>query len=308
MNRLSGVRGAVRLGALTVVVLGLAFSGVALASTPARGAALASGFRPASLASLPHDAFGQMVRLGARIFADPTRYARRYVGNRLSCSSCHLDQGRLAGSAPMWAAFVAYPAYRSKTHSVNTFAERLQGCFRYSLNGRAPPLGSRVLVALETYSYWLAHGARVTPHLPGRGYPRVAKPPQPPSRARGAQIYAKHCALCHAANGAGQDADDGRAAFPALWGRGSFNWGAGMASLKNAVPFIKANMPFALGGTLTVQQAWDVATFIDSHERPQDPRFTGSVAATRKRYHNSPLSLYGTVVDGYLLGSERRDP
>ncbi|WP_369335429.1 c-type cytochrome, partial [Burkholderia cenocepacia] len=35
-------------------------------------------------------------------------------------------------------------------------AERLQGCFRYSMNGKAPPAGDPILVALETYSYWLA--------------------------------------------------------------------------------------------------------------------------------------------------------
>jgi ABC-type lipoprotein release transport system permease subunit len=32
-----------------------------------------------------------------------------------------------------------YPAYRAKNGHVNTFAERLQGCFRYSMNGKAPP-------------------------------------------------------------------------------------------------------------------------------------------------------------------------
>jgi thiosulfate dehydrogenase len=37
-------------------------------------------------------------------------------------------------------------------------------------------------------------------------------------------------------------------------------------------------------------------------ERPQDPRYAGSIAATRKKYYDSPNSLYGTVVDGHLLG------
>lgn len=267
-----------------------------------------AAFRPPSLASLPHDAFGKVVRRGERIFEDPSRYAKPYVGNRLRCSSCHLDAGRLAGSAPMWAAFVSYPAYRSKTHAVNTLAERLQGCFKYSMNGKAPPLGDPVLVALETYAYWLAQGARVDPHIAGRGYPKLPKPALPPDYGRGERVYAVHCALCHGPDGAGQHAADGSAAFPALWGRRSFNWGAGMASLKNAAPFIEANMPLGLGGTLTVQQAWDVALYIDGHERAQDPRFTGSVPETRKRYHDSPLSMYGEVVRGYLLGSEQHDP
>mgnify|MGYP006157862155 CR=1 FL=1 len=57
------------------------------------------------------------------------------------------DAGRLADSSPLWAAFVSYPAYRSKTKSVTTFQQRLQGCFEYSMNGRAPPLGAPELVA-----------------------------------------------------------------------------------------------------------------------------------------------------------------
>ena len=82
----------------------------------------------------------------------------------------------------------------------------------------------------------------------------------------------------------------------------SFNWGAGMANINNAAGFIKANMPLGQGGTLTDQQAWDVATFMDSHERPQDPRFTGDVAQTRAQFHDSEYSLYGTQVGGKLLG------
>lgn len=262
-----------------------------------------SVFQPPPLTAIPKNQFGTMVRLGQRIFEDPARYARPYVGNELRCSNCHLAAGRLAGSAPMWAAYVSYPAYRSKNHRVNTFAERLQGCFRYSMNGRKPPLGGKVLVALESYAYWMARGARLDPKIAGRGYPKISKPPRAPSYSRGQRVYDTRCAMCHGADGQGQPANDGSPAFPALWGPQSFNWGAGMGSLKNAAPFIKANMPLGLGGSLSVQDAWDVALFVDSHERPQDPRFTGSVAETRRRFHHSRNSMYGTMVDGHLLGS-----
>ena len=71
----------------------------------------------------------------------------------------------------------------------------------------------------------------------------------------------------------------------------------------NAAAFIRANMPLGRGGTLTEQDAWDVALFMNGHERPQDPRYTGDVAETRKRFHDDPNSPYGTVVNGHLLGS-----
>ena len=62
---------------------------------------------------------------------------------------------------------------------------------------------------------------------------------------------------------------DGTFAFPPLWGKDSFNWGAGMHRVDTAAGFIKANMPYGRGGMLTEQQAWDVALFMNSHERPK---------------------------------------
>jgi len=91
--------------------------------------------------------------------------------------------------------------------------------------------------------------------------------------------------------------------FPALWDARSFNLGAGMGDIRNAAGFVKANMPLGLGGTLTNQQARDVATFMDNHERPQAPRFTGSVQDTRAKCHDTPDSMYGRAVNGRVLGA-----
>lgn len=265
--------------------------------------ARAASFSPPAADSIPNDEFGKVVKQGEQIFVETQRYAPQFVGNSLNCVNCHLDAGRKANASPLWAAYVAYPAYRSKNKHVNTFAERLQGCFRFSMNGKPPPAGDPVLVALETYAYWLATGAPVRADMAGRGYPALAKPAQPADFARGGKVYAQHCAVCHGADGQGQ-ASGGRTVFPPLWGPKSFNWGAGMHDTKNAAAFIKANMPLGSGGMLSDQEAWDVATFMDSHERPQDPRFAGSVEETRKKYHDSPTSMYGKTVDGHVLGGK----
>jgi thiosulfate dehydrogenase len=76
-----------------------------------------------------------------------------------------------------------------------------------------------------------------------------------------------------------------------------------MEQIDNAAGFIKANMPLGLGRTLSDQEAWDVALFMDSHERPQDPRFDQSTARTREEFHQTRLSMYGTTVDGRMLGA-----
>ncbi|GLQ51562.1 c-type cytochrome [Dyella flava] len=281
---------------------------VAKAPAPASSAPKsASHFTPPPESAIPNDDFGKQVALGRQIFMDPGKYAKAYVGNQLSCESCHLDAGRLAHSAPLWGAYPMYPAYRSKTHDVNTFAERLQGCFNYSMNGKAPPLGDPVLVALETYAYWMSKGEPIGTSQPGRSYPKLSKPALTPDYARGETVFKRDCALCHGDNGQGQQAA-GHTVFPPLWGPQSFNWGAGMELVTNAAGFIKANMPLGRGNTLTDQDAWDVAYFMNAHERPQDPRYKDSIPATRAAFHDTPDSLYGTTVNGHLLGQGGASP
>ena len=307
---------------ITILSMGLGvFGGVVVAAGEATGTASASvaaspagsapalatakpvSFAPPPDTAIPDNEFGKQVRLGRAIFTNTAVAAPAFVGNALRCVSCHLDAGRLANSSPLWAAYVVYPAYRSKTGQVNSFAERLQGCFLYSMNGKAPPLGDKVLAALESYAFFLAKGAPVGTTMAGRGYPTPAKPPLPMDYARGATVYAQKCALCHGVDGQGQSSH-GAVVFPPLWGPQSFNWGAGMSLVRNAAGFIKGNMPLGQGNTLTDQEAWDVALFMDSHERPQDPRYAGSVETTRKKFHESGEDLYGQVVNGVQIGKE----
>lgn len=261
----------------------------------------AEHFSPPPESAIPAGPDGEMIWKGRQIFEDTQTRAAAYVGNALNCSNCHLDRGRLAGSSPMWAAYVSYPKYRSKNHRVNTLIERIQDCFRFSMNGTAPPADSETLVALVHYFHWLATGLPVGMVPKGAGYPALRKPAQPYSIERGANIYASHCAMCHAGEGEGRKSGNVQI-FPPLWGPQSYNWGAGMERISTAAAFIEANMPYGAGGSLTNQQAWDVAAFVNSHSRPQDPRFTGKVQTTRERYHTED-SYYGRVVNGRLLGA-----
>ena len=244
---------------------------------------------------------GDMIRKGEQIFLHTGANAKGFVGNTLNCVNCHLDAGRLGNSAPLWGAYTQYPAYRAKTKSVDTFSERLRGCFMYSMNGKAPPYGDEVLNALQAYAYWMAKGAPVGEKIAGAGYKKLAKPAQPPDYQRGLAVYEAQCALCHGANGEGTRSGDHQV-FPPLWGAQSYNWGAGMANISNAAAFIQANMPLSKGGSLSEQDAWDVAQYIDSQDRPQDPRFTRDVATTRQEFHDTDDSMYGKTVNGKVLG------
>ena len=264
-------------------------------------------FTPQLAEDAPDGAEGDAIRLGALLMTDTRATAPAHVGNALSCSNCHLDAGRQAGAAPLWAAFVNFPAYRAKNREINSFQKRAQDCFLYSMNGVPPALGSRELLAIESYAAFLARGLPSGISPPGRGFPKLDAPDLPPDDARGAAVYADVCAVCHGPDGAGQ-VIDGVQAFPPLWGPRSYNWGAGMATIDKAAAFIHANMPPGQPDTLSVQQAWDVAHFVDGHVRPQDPRYKTSPQATRAQHHDQPFSRYGTQVAGIMLGDPASSP
>jgi thiosulfate dehydrogenase len=80
-----------------------------------------------------------------------------------------------------------------------------------------------------------------------------------------------------------------------------------MHRVNTAAAFIKGNMPLGKPDSLSDQDAWDVAAFVDSHERPQDPRFNGNVAKTAKKYHQH-MGYYGKKVHGRVLGKHPAEP
>jgi thiosulfate dehydrogenase len=298
--------------AMAIVALGSALPLLAQTTSTNPGsadtskAASAPKFTPPDANAIPDSEFGKAVQKGQDIFLHTGKYAGQFVGNNMNCVSCHMDAGRRSNASPLWAAYVLYPAYRTKNGHVNTLAERLQGCFQYSMNGAMPPADSETIVALQAYMFWLAQGAPTGVKLEGQGFKQLPKPAQSADYTRGQQVFQENCILCHGANGNGQSVD-GQMVFPALWGDNSYNWGAGMRSVSTAAAFIKANMPLGKGNTLTDQEAWDVAYFMNAHERPQDPRFNGSVEETQKKYHDAS-DLYGQLVNGKVLGADSSPP
>jgi thiosulfate dehydrogenase len=111
---------------------------------------------------------------------------------------------------------------------------------------------------------------------------------------RGKIVYEQNCTVCHGDNGQGV-VNLGFTQFPPLWGDKSYNWGAGMHKVNIAAKFIKANMPLGKPNSLSDQDAWDVAAFINSQQRPQDPRHQGNLAETTKKFHASKYDYYGQV-------------
>lgn len=291
----------------------LAFVAIGRSGEPAQQdsgpASEPAAFSPPAMSDIPPGPEGEAIKRGMAIFDDPGTHAAQFVGNSMACKNCHLDSGRQADSSPMWAAWVAYPQYRKKTDSINTMEDRISGCFRYSMNapnspsGGPPPYGSDIYRDLEAYFRWLATGAPTGTKIKGAGYPTPALSNAGYDPARGAKVFEAKCTACHGSDGQGARTPDGKVVYPPLWGPRSYNWGAGMARVDLAAAFVRANMPFDQPGTLSDDQAWDVASFVDSHERPKDPRQTGSVADNAKANFSGQASYYGQTVGGKLLGA-----
>lgn len=254
-----------------------------------------------------HPKLKEVIRRGHDIFVNTQQFRGSYVFNDMNCKSCHPGDGRVAWSGPVWPAVTTFPAFRPKNQHVNSLEERIAGCFSYSMNGLPPAYGSDDMIALVAYHQWMATGARVyETRIYGRGYRHLGTEiPDGTSRSRGEALYNAKCAHCHGKQGNGYKSDD-YVVFPALWGDNSYNWGSGMSRIFTAASFIHLNMPPQQFGSLSEQDAWDLAIFINSHERPQDPRYDGSALSTRERYLNFHRhTLFGTRVDDRILGEHR---
>lgn len=228
--------------------------------------------QPPDLSTLASDKYADDVRLGYKIFTETRQYARRYTGNDLACRHCHLDAGRAANAAPMWAAFGMYPSYKRRNDRNNSLEDRIQQCFRFSLNGFAPTLDSPEVRALVAYFHFLSHGVPIGVEMPGRGFPQVVETGKDPSPSRGDQTFKRKCVACHGVDGAGVRNDTGGYLYPPLWGRGAYNKGSGFYDNQTLAGFIKANMPPTQHWSLSDQEALDLAAYINLQFRPWDPR------------------------------------
>ncbi|HEY2377106.1 MAG TPA: c-type cytochrome [Gemmatimonadaceae bacterium] len=238
-------------------------AGVALSGSTARATWDSAAWRPPRIADLPNDSLSNAVRRGLAIVTATPDSLPRFVGSNLTCTSCHLDEGRRATAAPLTGVLARYPKYIDRSGAVVSMEDRVNYCMTRSLAGTKLPNDSREMQDIIAYLAFMARGVPIGAHLPAEGMP--AMPKNAGDTARGASVYQTACARCHGADGAGM------AKVPALWGPHSFSIGASMARQERAASFIRHNMPFDKPGTLTDREAYDVAAYITSKPRPDLP-------------------------------------
>lgn len=195
------------------------------------------------------------------------------ISNGMNCQNCHLQAGKKIWGNNYSAVFANYPKYRDRSGSIESIYKRVSDCFERSLNGTAPDSNSREYQSIEAYIRWLGKGVKKGEKPAGSGIEKLPFPDRAADPVKGQAVYLSQCQRCHGDGGEGKKSFDGTAYdYPPLWGEHSYNTGAGLYRVSILAGYIKNNMPFNMAShdlpSLTNEQAWDVAAYINSQPRP----------------------------------------
>lgn len=239
--------------------------------------------------TIPDNKFGEMVKYGKEMVVNTPKYIgpevsdekMRFAGNNLTCQNCHLEAGTKPYAGTFVGTYASFPQYGARGDSIGTLADRINGCMTRSMNGKALPLDSKEMKAIETYMFWLSQGIPLgaANKLQERELYKVDRKMIKQKAAdpiKGKVVYDTHCASCHGTNGEGIKNEGLATGYinPPLWGQDSYNKGAGMYRTLKAADFIRSNMPLGASKDspiLTDEEAYNVAAYMndDSHFRPE---------------------------------------
>lgn len=242
---------------------------------------------------LPENAkLAEQIKLGYRIFMDTPKHAPQYSGNDLSCTNCHLNGGQKERALPLVGVASLFPEYNKRAGRPISLEERVVGCFLRSMNGAnaegarragrhenapaevAPSPRSPEVLALSAYIAWLSEGQPMGRKPAWRGLNSIAKEKRIPvdqlDPKMGKQLYEQKCAACHGADGQGVQLGPDLKPAP-LWGARSWNDGAGAARTYTLAGYIRYAMPLSAPGSLSDEEAQQIAAYITARERPAFP-------------------------------------
>jgi thiosulfate dehydrogenase len=224
-----------------------------------------AAWRPPTEADIPNDSLGASIRRGLYLLRFTPESLPAYATSSLRCTSCHQNDGTKATAAPLTGAHARYPKYMPRSGAVIGLADRVNYCFTRSLAGNLLPTDSRQMNDILAYLAFISHDVPVGTKIAGTDGLVSMKDTLVGDLTRGETVFKRECVACHQAEG------QGNGPIPALWGPRSFSIGASMAREERAASFIWHNMPQSKPGSLTPQEAFDVAAFVNSHPRPDSP-------------------------------------
>jgi thiosulfate dehydrogenase len=222
---------------------------------------------PPREADIPADSMGASIRRGLYLLRFTPESLPDYATGAMRCSSCHQDDGIKVTAGPLTGSHARFPKYMPRSGTVIGLADRVNYCFTRSLAGNALPVESREMTDILAYLAFISKDVPVGTKIEGADGLVSMKDTLVGDVSRGADLYvSKTCVSCHMADGQGV-----AGAFPPLWGPKSYSVGASMTREERAASFIYHNMPQTAPGTLTPQEAFDLAAYVNSHPRPDSP-------------------------------------
>jgi len=229
------------------------------------------------VSQIPKNENGKLIEYGRELIAHTSQYlgpkgSITSMSNGMNCQNCHLDAGTKPFGNNYSAVAATYPKFRARSGTEESIEKRVNDCFERSLNGRALKNDSHEMKAIVAYIMWLGKDVEKGKSPKGSGIVAVPFLDRPANDENGKSVYEKKCMVCHGKNGEGISLTDGSGyQYPPLWGEQSYNIGAGLYRLSRFAGYVKANMPFGASydaPQLTDEEAWDVAAFVNSMQRP----------------------------------------
>lgn len=219
----------------------------------------------------------QLVNYGKELIAHTADYlgpkgSVKRLSNGMNCQNCHLQAGTQPWGNNYFAVQATYPKFRERSGSVENQIKRVNDCFQRSLNGLALDSNSREMKAILAYIKWIGNDVPKKQIPKGSGIFKIKGLKRACDPVLGKTVYEQKCQSCHQANGEGILAADGKSyTYPPLWGKHSYNIGAGLYRISNFAGYVKYNMPFGVtyqSPQLSDEEAWDVAAYVNSMPRP----------------------------------------
>ncbi len=194
------------------------------------------------------------------------------ISNGMNCQNCHLQAGTAVFGNNYGSVASLYPKFRARSGSVENIYKRVNDCFERSLNGKPLDTKSKEMQAIVSYINFVGSNVPKGSIAKGSGLKDLAWLDRAADPLKGQVVYVAKCQSCHQQNGEGVlTPDQTESTYPALWGKNSFNDGAGLYRISNFARYVKYNMPLGVtheNPQLTDEEAWDVAAFVTTQARP----------------------------------------
>jgi len=261
------------------LVFGFKLNGPLISSRTTMATAWEFPKNPLTDSSLDDSKLSNEIRWGFKIFTNTPHEAPKFAPGKVSCNNCHLNGGQRELSLPILDVGGMFPEYNRRSGRLYSLGDRVVDCFLRSENATGaaeaelPTTTSREVLAVSAYITWLARGAEVGKNPSWRGRNTIAAanliPIEKLDPRKGEALFMDRCTNCHGEDGQGVAIGDKKAG--PLWGPDSWNDGAGAARVYTLAGIIRYSMPYLNPGSLTDQEAQELAAFINSKPRPSYP-------------------------------------